>query len=172
MLTVEKSLFDFKFGRYIYISTIDVYTEPSDPERNREDAPNDPQRLHAYGFHKWLAERMVERFANNSLVLRVGTVIGAGVKKGPLLDLLLGQPLHMSPDSELSLIDTVTITEALAQFVANPPPHRIINLTGTGTALLRKLCTDACLEWRLVPGADQVVCRYNINNSRLRELFP
>jgi nucleoside-diphosphate-sugar epimerase len=172
VLTVEKSLFDFKFGRYIYISTIDVYNELADPARNQEEGAIEPQRLHPYGFHKWLAERLVERLAGRPLVLRVGTVVGAGMKKGPLLDLLLDQPLRMSAESELSLIDTATIAEAVARFFAAPPQHHTINLTGTGPALLRALCADAGLKWRLAPGADQVVHRYNINNARLRELFP
>ena len=172
VLTVEKSLFDFKFGRYIHISTIDVYPELADPARNREDAAIEPQRLHPYAFHKWLAERLVARFAGRSLILRVGTVIGAGMKKGPLLDLLLGQPLHMSAESELSLIDTATIAEAVVRFVAEPPEHGTLNLTGTGPALLGALCAKAGLKWRLAPGAEQVVYRYNINNARLREHFP
>jgi nucleoside-diphosphate-sugar epimerase len=172
VLTVEKSLFDFKFGRYIHVSTIDVYNELGDPARNQEDTPIEPERLHPYGFHKWLAERLVQRFAAQPLILRVGTVVGTGMKKGPLLDLLLDHPLPMSAESELSLIDTATIAEAVVRFVATTSAHRTINLTGTGPALLRALCADAGLKWRLAPGAEQVVYRYNINNARLRELFP
>ena len=172
MLTVEKSLFDFKFRRYIHVSTIDVYNNLSDPELNSEEAPLAPPRLHPYGFHRWLAERLVERFAREPLILRIGTVFGPGLKKGPLFDLLRNEPLHMALDSELSLIDTSTIAEAVASFVAVPPPHRLINLTGTGPAQLRALCAAAGLAWRLAPGAEQVIHRYNINNARLRELFP
>lgn len=172
VLSVEKSIFDFACNRYVYISTIDVYPEVSDPTRNHEESLIDPQLLHPYGFHKWIAERMVERFAKNPLVLRVGTMIGPGVKKGPLFDLLHRQPLHMSPDSELSLVDTDTVTEALVHLLATPPAHRIINLTGTGPVSLRQLCSDAGLEWTLAEGAERVVHRYHINNDRLRTVFP
>jgi nucleoside-diphosphate-sugar epimerase len=171
VLTVEKSLYDFRFERYIHISTIDVYNELADPERNQEDVSIEPRKLHPYGFHKWVAERIVERFAAWPLILRVGTVVGAGVKKGPLLDLLSGQPLHMSAESELSLIDTETIAEAVALFLARPPKYRTINLTGTGPALIRALGENAGLKWRLASGAESVVYHYNINNARLRALF-
>src|SRR5262245_11407381 len=68
VLSVEKSLFDFKYERYFYVSTIDVYDEIGDLSRTREDVAIHPERLHPYGFHKWLAERLVERFAEHSLI--------------------------------------------------------------------------------------------------------
>lgn len=172
VLSVENSLFDFPCRRYIHVSTIDVYPDLGDPAANREDAPIDASRLHPYGFHKWLAERLVERFGSDPLILRAGTVIGPGLKKGPLYDLLHGAPLHMSPDSELSLIDTGTIARAIAQFIQTPPPHRILNLTGTGPARVRDFCAAAGLGWRLAPGADAVVHRYHVNNDRFQKLFP
>ena len=172
VVTAEKSLFDFKFERYFFVSTVDVYDELADPAKNHEAAAIDLRRPPVYGFHKWLAERLVERFAAQPLILRSGTVIGPAMKKGPLFDLLQKAPLHMSPHSELSLVDTATVAAAMAAFVAAPPAHRIINLTGTGPARLRDLCAAVALSWRLAPGAEQVVHRYHINNARLRELFP
>ena len=170
--TVEKSLFDFKVSRYFYISTIDVYDRLDDPVYNHEDAAINLRRLHPYAFHKWLGERLVEQFAGQPLILRTGTVLGPGVKKGPLFDLVQNEPLHISPDSKLSLIDTATIAEAIVGFVAAPPPHRVINLTGTGSVKLREPCAEVGLTWRLAPGAEQVEYHYPINNARLRGLFP
>ncbi len=172
VLSVDRSLFDFKFGRYFYVSTIDVYNELADPARNHEDTVIDPKRLHPYGFHKWLAERLVERFATQAVVLRCGTVLGPALKKGPLFDLLENQPLRMSVDSEISFIDTASISQAMTTFVTTHPNHRIINLTGTGGASLRSLCLDAGLKWQAAAGTEQVIHRYNVNNSRLREVIP
>jgi nucleoside-diphosphate-sugar epimerase len=172
VLSVQKSLFDFKFKRYFYFSTVDVYNNISDPAQNHEQSAIDTGKLHPYGFHKWLAERLVERFAERSLILRTGTVLGPGMKKGPLFDLAQGQPLRMAIDSELSLIDTATIARATAQFIAASPAHCIINLTGTGFARLRELCAGAGLNWQLAADAEQVTYRYNVCNDRLRQLFP
>jgi nucleoside-diphosphate-sugar epimerase len=169
--SVEKSLFDFEVERYVHISTIDVYDDVSDPARNHEEASIDPSRLHPYGFHKWLAERLVERFAPEPLILRTATAIGPAVKKGPLYDLARREPLHMSPESELAFIDTATIAEVVLELVSNPPGRRIINLSGTGGARLQTLCSEFGLECRAAPGADQAVYRYNIDNARLRERF-
>lgn len=172
VVSVEKSLFDFKCQRYFYISTVDVYDEVANPAQNHEEAAINQGRLHPYGFHRWLAERLVERFAKGALILRTGTVVGPAVKKGPLFDLANGGPLHMSLESELSLIDTATIAEIIAQFIATPPTHLIINLTGTGAAKLSALCETLGCSAILATGAEQIVHRYNINNSRLRNLFP
>jgi nucleoside-diphosphate-sugar epimerase len=171
VLSVEKSLFDFKYSRYFYVSTIDVYNDISDLSRTQEDAPIRPEQLHPYGFHKWLAERLVERFAANSLILRTGTVIGTEMKKGPLFDLTQNKPLHMSLESELSLIDSTTIADALAEFVSTPPSFRIVNLTGTGSARLRSVLAECGMSGREAPEAEQVMYRYRIDNARLRQLF-
>jgi nucleoside-diphosphate-sugar epimerase len=172
VLTVENSLFDFKARRYVFISTIDVYSEPGDPEQNHEDAIIDPQKLSPYAFHKWTSERLVERFGNEPLILRLGTVIGPGMKKGPLFDLLHGEPLHMSLESELSLIETATVAAALGTFLERPPKHRIINLTGTGSARLSDLCKSAALTPRLSPTAESTTYRYRLNTRRIETLYP
>jgi nucleoside-diphosphate-sugar epimerase len=172
VLSVEKSLFDFTAGRYLFVSTVDVYPETADSQFNHEDVPIDPRRLTPYAFHKWLAERLVERFAARPLILRLGTVIGPEMKKGPLFDIIKGQQLHMSLQSELSLIDTETIAQAVATFVSQPPEQTIINLTGTGVVRLEELCRLAGLEPALAPGAERIIHHYNLNNLRLRNTFP
>jgi nucleoside-diphosphate-sugar epimerase len=170
--SVERSIFDFERSRYIYFSTIDVYNDIGDPNRNHERAEINPRELHPYAFHKWLAERLVEKFCQNHLILRCGTVLGPGLKKGPLFDLLHNEPLHMALDSELSLIDTDTIADAIVAFAGGSSAsnaREIINLTGAGPASLRELCAEAGLSGRLAPGAEKVTYRYNINNARLAE---
>ena len=172
VLSVQRSLFDFTVGRYVHVSTIDVYPDCSDPELTGDEMPIDSRKLNPYGFHKWMAERLVERFGSQPLILRVGTVIGPGLKKGPVFDLLQNEPLHMALDSELSLIDTDTIAGAIATFIEKPPNYSIINLTGSGPAELGELCRQAGLQPKLAPGAEAVRHRYHLNNARLRELTP
>jgi nucleoside-diphosphate-sugar epimerase len=171
VLTVEESLFDFEVERYIHVSSVDVYNDISDPAHNDEAAIINPAHLHPYGFHKWLAERLVERFASGALILRVGTVIGPMLKKGPLFDLLHRAPLHMSPESGFSFIDTGTIAGVVAAFIDSPPPQRIVNVTGTGTAQLRALCDEFGIACSVAPEAERVVYRYDINNALLRGAF-
>ena len=78
--SVERSLYDFRIGLYIYVSTIDVYPILNDPEQNSEDCPIDLGAIDPYGFHKRIAERLVEKYAPRSVVFRCGTAIGRGLK--------------------------------------------------------------------------------------------
>ena len=169
--SVERSLFDFPVELYIYVSTIDVYPVLDDPERNREDSPIDPSLIDNYGFHKYLAERLVERYSRRSAILRCGTAIGPGLKKGPLFDLLNGQPLFMSGESTLSLIDTPRVAEAVSAVVAEWPSRAVINLTGTGPAKVAELAASTGRPWPIAPGAEAKVHRYDINNARLRAMM-
>src|SRR5581483_4235620 len=137
--TVERSLFDISAGLYIYISSVDVYPAKHDPVQNRESCLVSPETLDTYGFHKWLAERLVEKFAKRWFILRLGTVLGPGLKKGPLFDLTHGTPIFMSLDSKLSLIDTSTIARVVEVLIEQERESSILNVTGTGSVMLRDL---------------------------------
>jgi nucleoside-diphosphate-sugar epimerase len=170
--SVQRTLFDFQSKLYIYISTIDVYDIPYDPLRNSEEAPIDVSRLDTYGFHKWIAERLVEKNAPRSVIFRTGTVIGPGLRKGPLFDLINGHPIHLSPKSSLSLIDTSTIAEAVAAVIGPGPPRSIINLTGTGATTVADLAGIVGKPIRLAHGGDLKTYHYDINNRKLKTIVP
>ena len=172
VVTVERSLFDFRADLYIYISTVDVYDVLHNPGRNHEACPIQTEKLDTYGFHKWLAERLVEKFAARSVILRVGTAVGERLRKGPLYDILNAQPLHMSLDSELTFIDTPTIAKAISAIITTRPTRETINLTGTGSAKLRDLCSKIPLPIQLAVGAEAVMHRYNVNNAKMRGIMP
>ena len=105
-----------------------------------------------------------------SVILRVGTVLGAGMKKGPIYDLLNGKPLHMSLDSELTFIDTNTIAKAIKAIVSINPMHEIYNLTGTSFIRLRDLHGKIPFPIILSPGAEEVTHKYNINNAKINTI--
>ncbi|HJO32746.1 MAG TPA: NAD-dependent epimerase/dehydratase family protein [Anaerolineales bacterium] len=172
VITVEQSLSDFVVQLYVYISTVDVYNILMDPEQNHEAYPIRPEKLDYYGFNKWIAERLVEKYAKRSLILRLGSVIGNGMQKGPLYDLLNAKPLHMSLDSELSFIDTSTIARVISVIVAMGLSGEIINLTGTGSAKLRDLSSMLPSSVQFGSGAHTVTHRYNINNTKIRGIMP
>ncbi len=61
VVPVYRSLFDYKYGEYILVSTVDVYGQPDSGEATREDTPVDLLALRPYGFHRRLAEIAVMR---------------------------------------------------------------------------------------------------------------
>ena len=170
--SVERSLFDFKTDHYIYISTVDVYNMKDDPAQNHENCTIDTVKLDSYGFHKWLAESLVQKFAARSVILRLGTVIGEKLKKGPIYDILNEQELHMSLDSELSFIDTKNIARAINVIIDKGIKDEIINVTGTGSVRLRDLQHKLPFPIRVAPGSETVKHSYNINNTKLCDILP
>ena len=169
--TVQRSLFDFTCDLYVYCSTVDVYDAVDDPSRTHEDAPLHPERLIPYAFHKWIAERLVQRYARRWVILRLGSVVGPGLKKNPVYDVTHGQPVHLSLESAPTFIDTGTIAQALDAILASGPQGEIFNLTGTGSVSVRELAAQAGVTPRLAPGAEAVTSRYHINTGKLGRLL-
>jgi len=166
--SVERSLHDFRAGRYVYLSSIDVYNDPSAPATSGEDAAIDPSRLAPYGFHKWLAERLVEHDARRWLTLRMGGFVGPGLWKNSIHDLLAGSPLRVHPDSEYQYLDTREFARILFDLVDLDLSDTIVNVCGDGVVTLREVA-----DW--LPGAATAAAdapreRYEVSIDRLRAL--
>lgn len=170
--TVARSLFDFGVECYIHISTVEVYNEKGDPGSTREDAVIEPQDLGVYAFHKWIAERLVERHVGRSAILRCGTVVGPALKKGPVYDILNRQPIHMTPDSRLSLVDAATIARAALAAADGRLTDHLLNVTGTGSVSLGELGRLAGVPLCFAADGRSTTHRYDINTERLRRVLP
>ena len=111
---VAERLARLKTAKYIYLSSIDVYgARTGDREASQEEAPLSLDGLDCYGFYKLLAERLVEFHAAEALILRLGTLIGPGLKKNPVFDAVNGDPIRQTSDSTLSLMSLEVLAEAL-----------------------------------------------------------
>jgi hypothetical protein len=79
-------------GRFVLISTTEVYADPSQPLDEATDPPAPPE--HPFGRHRWEAERFVAaRFARHSIV-RLPALFGDGLKHNVLFDLLAERRLE------------------------------------------------------------------------------
>ena len=74
-----------KADRVVLISTVDVFKNPTGCD---ESTPVDEDGLHPYGLHRRMLERFVEdRFASH-LIVRLPGLVGPGLRKNVLYDLL------------------------------------------------------------------------------------
>lgn len=137
--SVAQSFRDFPAARYVYLSSIDVYPDKSNPANNREEAVIDPARLSCYGFHKYLAENMVRYHARQWLIFRLGGFVGAGLKKNAVYDLLMKEKLRVHPDSRYQYLDTGDMAAIVLQMIAAGQANTIFNLTGEGAIPLREI---------------------------------
>lgn len=145
--SVERSLHDFRADLYVHLSTIDVYADASGPATTDENAPIDPARLSPYGFHKWIAERLVEHDAARWLILRMGGFVGPRLWKNSIHDLLSGVPLRVHPDSEYQYLDTRELARIVFDLVAKGVEGTRLNACGADTVPLREVAS-----W--IPGRD------------------
>jgi len=72
-------------ARFVLISTVDVFKVPVDVD---EATAVDEDGLHAYGYHRRLLEKFVENHFENHLIVRLPGLVGPGLRKNVVFDLL------------------------------------------------------------------------------------
>lgn len=137
--SVCERLLRLRTDLYVFASTIDVYGGAAATRHaTREDASAAPESMVTYGFHKYLAELTVRHHAQRALILRLGTLIGPGLKKNPVYDLLNGAPLRQTGDSTLSLIDLDHVARALWLLVSEGA-EGVFNVTSTASITIEEI---------------------------------
>lgn len=106
--TVAESLFDFKYKKYIFISSIDA-EEP---------------RGH-YGFNKRIAEDLVKQYADKWQIVRLCSVIGKNMNKGPVYDIKHCKPLYLTSGSTLQLITAKAVAAGIEDCMVQGTNHHL-----------------------------------------------
>jgi nucleoside-diphosphate-sugar epimerase len=166
--TVVKSTLDFKYGIYILLSSCDVYSHVSTPVGNRENDPIDVKQVSRYGFHKLTAEQYVQYGAPRWVVFRLGGMVGPGLKKNAVYDVLHGGPVWLDPASELQFMHTDEVA-ATAMSLCEGQTGNTINLCGTGVVSVGQMMDWAGGPVQVNPGSPTV--RYEINTDLLNSLI-
>ena len=168
--SVLRSLHDFKAGRYIFLSSMDVYfPHVCEPGENVETASLDVAQQSPYGFHKSVAEELVRFYAPDWLIFRMAGFIGRGLWKNSIHDLLTGQPLRVHPDSSYQYLDTAELARVVLDMAEKTDVRKeIFNIAGAGLVSLREVAgwIPGC---RLDPAWDALPLeRYELNTAKLR----
>jgi nucleoside-diphosphate-sugar epimerase len=131
VVSVARTLRDFTADLYVLISSVDVYNVLDDPAQNGEDAVIDPFRLSTYGLHKYLAEACVRRHARRWLIVRLAGMVGPGLKKNPVFDVLHGRPLSIHPDSAYQFMSTDAAADVVWRLI-EAGANGVVNVCGQG----------------------------------------
>lgn len=143
-LSVEhrlNTLMDFRARTHLHVSSVDVYDDLTSPETTREDRLIDVSRTSRYGFHKLLAEELVRHYASDWLIVRLAGMVGAGLKKNPVFDILNGLPLRIHPDSRYQFMLTDDVARTALALLARAATRETFNICGRGLISPRDIAT-------------------------------
>ncbi len=171
-VSVYRSLFDFRYDRYVYLSTVDVYNRPDQRASTSEETPIDPLSLGAYGFHKHQAELAVMRTCPHYLVLRLGQMVGQGLKKGPLYDITNNKPLWIDPGSCMPFMNTASVGAVLFQLLEAGIDREVLNVCGRTSIDFQRVLElfAACSPQPAGDGA--AVQRYDVATEKVEQYCP
>ncbi len=172
MRPVYRSLFDFGSSHYVLISTVDVYNDPTSPTTTRENTSIDLLTLSPYGFHKRLAELCVMRSAQSWQIFRLAQMVGPGLCKGPIFDVLNRRPLWIHPDTCLPFMHTHHAAEVILDLVRNAPRNDIYNVCGRGTVPFKEVLELLPSPHHCATRADTERQVYKVNTDKVRRLRP
>ncbi len=171
VVSVQRSLLDFKYRTYVICSTIDVYNDVRNPESNSENSPIDPMRISKYGLHKLLAENLVRNYANSWLIFRCGGFVGPGLKKNSIYDLLNNVPLRVNIDSAYQYLSTDFTPEAIFTVLSKKYENQIFNLCGDGLVTIREVISAAMPGYVVKYfGDNPAVERYEISLEKIKRI--
>lgn len=170
--SVQARLGSVSCGVYVYLSTVDVYGQArGSRELSREEAEIDMDAIDTYARHKVMAESLVIENAGRPLVLRCGTLIGPGLRKNPVFDLLNDLPLRMTEDSTLSLLHTATLGRAIEVLLASGDSgtFNVAASAPIGIPALKKMIAD---KRGIDPAAfpeheEKITTRYDVNVDKI-----
>jgi dTDP-4-dehydrorhamnose reductase len=169
-ISVYNSLFNFKFSQYIYISSSDVYEKHnSNKYANEEDVPS-AEALTPYGFHKYISELIVKKYAKNFLIIRPSMILGRKMKKGPIYDIMHNKTLFIPKESKLQMITTREISKIIHFLIGKKIANKIFNCGGKGTVSFKKINKYFSCPVKFNQSAG--IQEYEMNVDKLNNTFP
>lgn len=169
-ISTYRSIFDFKTDMYIYISSSDVYTTPSDKILTKETVEIVPQDLNHYGFHKYLSELIIKHFCPKYLILRSSMILGTSLKKGPFFDILSDKELFIKLNSKIQLITTEEIGNIIEFLIKKGVGNCTINIGGVGSFDFKNI--KKYFQNKLAVAKEANIQHYDMNVDYLSSKYP
>jgi len=167
--SVAKSLFDFRYKKYIYISSPDVYEDPSGPETTLENSPGGIDKLLPYGFHKRLSEELVKHYASGFIILRSAALLGSSLKKGVVYDILHGNQLFVTSDSKMQFITTQALAGIIETLLFRNIGCEVFNVGGRGAVAPEHISAVAGGKPRFHKNTEKQI--YEMNIKKITALY-
>jgi nucleoside-diphosphate-sugar epimerase len=170
-----RTLSDFPADLQVHISSVDVYAGLDSTAHTREDIEIDVASTSNYGFHKLLAEEVVRHYASRWLIVRLAGMVGPGLKKNPVYDILHGQPLRIHPDSRYQFLHTDDAARLVLALLEAGTTMQVYNVCGVGLISPRVIgrLAERELDLSLLNAADRPrVVDVNLDKLQARMAVP
>jgi len=136
VISTFKSTKDFKFKKYVLISSGEVYNK--NIKAKYENSKIESSRLSNYGFNKLVAEEIVKRTCHSFLIFRMGGFVGKNLKKNLIYDLINNNQIWVSKKSTYQYIDVDEASSIIFK-ILKKSKNEIFNLTGKGSVNVKDI---------------------------------
>jgi len=135
-LTTFKSIEDFKFKKYIFLSSGDIYATPELSKTHEKNCFDFPANF--YGKNKILSEKLIQFYCKKWLIFRLGPVIGKNIKKNAVYNIMNNLHVYDNIKSKSSFIDSDSVAKIIYK-INKKINNQIFNLSGKGTVSLERI---------------------------------
>lgn len=168
--SVQRSLFDFKYQKYVYLSSGDVYPDQSCVKFTSENHEINRGEQSNYGFNKLLAEELVKKYAKDWIIFRMGGFVGYGLKKNAVYDIESNQKIWISQESELQFLNTDSASSMIMKIIEKNITGAVINIGGHGVVKIKDILDT--LESSSVEVSEANTVKYELNLEMLETILP
>jgi nucleoside-diphosphate-sugar epimerase len=144
----------YKFDKYIHISTVDVLKDSR------------------YGKNRALVEELIRRYTNKHIIIRCSSVIGPGMKKGILKDILEKKPVRVSRNSRIQFVTAKKIGQIVKLYIEGILPNwEVVLAAGTNGLSPDEIGKIVGKKVSYIRDADLASQYYNFNPTHLRDVL-
>ena len=155
---------------FILLSSIEVYDQHSSLETSKEDIKINEQNLGPYGYHKFLAENYVQKFAKNFLIFRLPALVGIGTRKNPIYDFLHNhKKVMISQNSQLNVINTSVIADIILEIINKNIYNEIFNLASTNSVRICDVKNIVNFDSDYTDESEKYLQKYYINTEKIQK---
>jgi len=155
---------------FILLSSIEVYDQHSSLETSKEDTRINEQNLEPYGYHKFLAENYVQKFAKNFLIFRLPALVGIGTRKNPIYDFLHNhKKVMISQNSNLNVINTSVIADIVLEIIDKNIHNEIFNLASTNSVRIGDIKNIVNFGSDYTEESEKYLQKYYINTEKIQK---
>ena len=169
VINISNSIKNFKFKKYILISSCEVYNDLSNKKFNSENSNINPILLSNYGLNKFLGELLVKKSCNKWLILRCNGLVGSHMKKNPIYDLLNNKKLYINPESKFQFLNTTYVGKVLNKLINKNIINEVFNVSGKNSISINKIAEILKIR-KINLKRNPEVLNYNINVSKLEKI--